>query len=251
MQHAPSPAQALADLRGAGCLESLDRHRDARDAGQPLRPWRCRSSSLPHRGARCHKAASRWVRVSTKPREAPRRFRIRGSRTSPSLRRRTSARAQRGLHRRHFDHVLQHGGSSAASSSSIGEFDLIVLSELGYYLDSHSLDRTIAWTREALRPGGTVLARRGRRPIEGCACAGEGVHRHFETNLRMPRLLQVVDDDLRLDVWYADRRSVGEREGLVSIPDEVEWQACVHRREQGALRSPPLPSHAALRAGPI
>jgi SAM-dependent methyltransferase len=95
-----------------------------------------------------------------------------------------------------------------------GEFDLIVLSEFGYYLDSHALDQTIARTRNALRPGGTVLACHWRRPIEGCPRAGDDVHRQLEAHLRMPRLMQMVDEDFRLDVWCADARSVGEREGL-------------------------------------
>jgi SAM-dependent methyltransferase len=119
------------------------------------------------------------------------------------------ARARNLPHR----HVWVEQGWLPAQFPS-GEFDLIVLSELGYYLDSHALDQTIARTRKALRSGGTVLACHWRRPIEGCPRAGDDVHRHLEANLRMPRLMQMVDDDFRLDVWTSDPRSVGEREGL-------------------------------------
>ena len=94
------------------------------------------------------------------------------------------------------------------------EFDLVVLSELGYFLDDQAWAETIASTRQSLRPGGTVVACHWRPAIEGCPRAGDEVHRQLERGLNMPRLLQWVDDDFRLEVWCCDPRSVGAREGL-------------------------------------
>lgn len=96
-----------------------------------------------------------------------------------------------------------------------GHFNLIVISELGYFLDSDALDTLAAQARAALEPGGTVLACHWRRPIEGCSLDGDAVHRLLAERLGLPTLVQVQDDDLRLDVWSDDPRSIAQREGFV------------------------------------
>lgn len=93
-------------------------------------------------------------------------------------------------------------------------FDLIVISELGYFLTPAALDALAQRTRDALLPGGTVLACHWRRAIEGCELAGDEVHQRLHAGLNMPHLAEWVDADLRLAVWCQDSRSVGEREGL-------------------------------------
>ncbi len=93
-------------------------------------------------------------------------------------------------------------------------FDLIVISELGYFLEEDALCRLAARTLTSLRPGGTVLACHWRRPIEGCTLVGDAVHRVLERELALPCLSQLVEEDFRIDVWCRDGRSVGTREGL-------------------------------------
>ncbi len=93
-------------------------------------------------------------------------------------------------------------------------FDLVVISEIGYYLDADALDALAAKTLAFLRPSGTVLACHWRRQIDGCEFDGDEVNRRLGERLALPRLCQVVEPDLRIDVWCADDRSVGEREGL-------------------------------------
>lgn len=95
-----------------------------------------------------------------------------------------------------------------------GSFDLIVLSELGYYLDTPSLAVVAHKTANSLRPGGTILACHWRPRIEGCALAGDAVHDLLDLELGLPHLSRTVDADLRIDVWCSDARSVGRREGL-------------------------------------
>lgn len=95
-----------------------------------------------------------------------------------------------------------------------GPFDLIVLSELGYYLDAASLAQVAKSARDSLDPGGTVIACHWRPRIEGCTLTGDDVHRLLGAALELPRLASTVDADLRIDVWCADARSVGCREGL-------------------------------------
>lgn len=94
------------------------------------------------------------------------------------------------------------------------QFDLIVISELGYFLDRESLELLAAKARDSLREGGTVLACHWRRPIAGFALDGDAVHDVLCTRLSLPRLSCLVEDDLRIEVWCRDARSVGTREGL-------------------------------------
>ena len=94
-------------------------------------------------------------------------------------------------------------------------FDLVVLSELGYYLDAASLGELARRVRRSLRPGATVLACHWRRPIHGCPLDGDRVHALFGSALGLACLSQTLDDDLRIDVWCDDPMSVASREGLV------------------------------------
>lgn len=93
-------------------------------------------------------------------------------------------------------------------------FDLIVFSELGYYLDAPSLDLLAERMRASLLPRGTLLACHWRQPIEGCALSGDDVHDRLAQRLDLPRTCSYSDDDFRLDVWSLDTRSVAEREGF-------------------------------------
>lgn len=95
-----------------------------------------------------------------------------------------------------------------------GRFDLIVISELGYFLDAAALDATADRTRRSLLPGGTVLACHWRRPIRGCALDGDAVHERLARVLGLPTVCEVREADFVLHVWSSDPRSVAEREGF-------------------------------------
>lgn len=93
-------------------------------------------------------------------------------------------------------------------------FDLIVLSELGYFLAPDALDALAAKALRSLRPGGCVLACHWRRAIAGCTLDGDAVHHRLDRRLSLHRLTQLQEADFRLDVWSDDTRSVAEREGF-------------------------------------
>lgn len=95
-----------------------------------------------------------------------------------------------------------------------GQFDLIAISELGYFVDAASLDAIAGKARNALLPGGTVLACHWRRPIRGCALDGDDVHERLARGLGLPALCEVREADFVLHVWSSDPRSVAEREGF-------------------------------------
>ena len=93
-------------------------------------------------------------------------------------------------------------------------FDLIVLSEFGFYLGQEDLDILAEKALRSLRPGGTVLACHWRRPIEGCEFNGDEVHHILSKALDLTQVCQVVDPDMLMDVWCSDARSVAQHEGF-------------------------------------
>ena len=93
-------------------------------------------------------------------------------------------------------------------------FDLVVISELGYFLKPDRLDELIGKVRGSLQPGGTVLACHWRPPIEGCALNGDEVQARIGDRLGLTSLTRVVDVDFLLDVWCVDDRSVARYENI-------------------------------------
>ena len=97
-------------------------------------------------------------------------------------------------------------------------FDLIVISEFGFYLGVRDLDALGEKITASLQPGGTVLACHWRRAIEGCEVSGDEVHqrlwRSMSKAMALTQLCHVLEPDMRLDVWSNDARSVAEREGF-------------------------------------
>jgi len=93
-----------------------------------------------------------------------------------------------------------------------GEFDLIVISEVAYYLNETQLAGLIAKLKVSLAGGGTLLACHWRRPIEGWPHSGDHVHQELRAKLTLPRLSCYQDDDMVLDVWSSNRKSTHQRE---------------------------------------
>ena len=97
-------------------------------------------------------------------------------------------------------------------------FDLIVISEFGFYLDAHSLHGVADRICASIRPGGTVLACHWRRPIEGCQFNGDQVHQILLSRMQESQswtsLCQIQEPDMVLDVWSLDTLSVAQREGF-------------------------------------
>lgn len=97
-------------------------------------------------------------------------------------------------------------------------FDLIVLSEFGFYLSGADVDAMGLKAAESLCEGGTLVACHWRRPISGCEVSGDEVHqRLFSAMSRVAKITQIsqtLEPDMRLDVWSTDTRSVAQREGF-------------------------------------
>ena len=94
-----------------------------------------------------------------------------------------------------------------------GSYDLVVLSEVGYYLDGPDLQRLLDLVERDLRPGGTVVACHWRHPVADYPLTGDQVH---EALARWPRLSRVEEEDFLLDVLApGGADSVARREGLL------------------------------------
>ncbi len=94
-----------------------------------------------------------------------------------------------------------------------GSYDLVVLSEVGYYLDAGDLARLLDLIEHDLAPGGTVVACHWRHPVSDYPQSGDQVHAALA---RWPRLCRVEEEDFLLDVLApGGGPSVARREGLL------------------------------------
>jgi hypothetical protein len=95
-----------------------------------------------------------------------------------------------------------------------GPFDLVVLSEVGYYLGRDALPGVLRGIRDRLAPAGELVTVHWRHRIEGLELDGDAVQRAV-AGLGMPRLARHEEEDLILEVHSRDERSVARRTGLL------------------------------------
>jgi hypothetical protein len=96
-----------------------------------------------------------------------------------------------------------------------GRFDLIVLSEIGYYLSADDLELLLDRTVASLQPGGTLIAVHWRHAVPDYPLRGDDVHDLIGSSPELHRLVHHDEEDLLLDVYEtAPALSVAERTGL-------------------------------------
>jgi SAM-dependent methyltransferase len=94
------------------------------------------------------------------------------------------------------------------------QFDLIVLSEIGYYLGAPDLKHLIELAAQSLTADGQLLACHWRPPIDGCPLNARHVHDLLHEHLHLPRLVLHQEADFLLELWSREPRSVAALEGL-------------------------------------
>ena len=104
--------------------------------------------------------------------------------------------------------------ADVADAVPAGTFDLVVLSEVGYYFDRPTLERVLADLRARLAPGGTLLVCHWRHPVDAYPLTGDEVHRALRRTTDLTLLAEHREKDLLLDVYGDDHRSVAQRTGL-------------------------------------
>ena len=94
------------------------------------------------------------------------------------------------------------------------QFDLIVLSEVGYYLDADDLKQLIEHAAQSLTADGQLLACHWRPAIDDCPLNARQVHDLLHEHLHLPRLVLHQEADFLLELWSREPRSVAALEGL-------------------------------------
>lgn len=95
-----------------------------------------------------------------------------------------------------------------------GRFDLVVVGEMGYYLDAAALDAFAARLATSLLPGGVLLACHWRAPFDGRHSSTDAVHGRLAGIPGLQPQGHYEDADFILDAWSTDASSVAQREGL-------------------------------------
>jgi len=108
-----------------------------------------------------------------------------------------------------------------------GPFDLVVLSEVAYYLEEDALARVLARECARLPHAGTVVAAHWRHPVSDYPLTGDMAHDVIAATPGLVRVGGYRDGDVVIDVFgVGDGRSVAERARMpgVSQPGPVaEW----------------------------
>jgi SAM-dependent methyltransferase len=94
-----------------------------------------------------------------------------------------------------------------------GRFDLIVLSELGYFLARHDMQRVAECCKASLEADGTLVACDWTPDFAQRSLSTREVH-GILSGLGLARLALHEEDDFVLQVWARDGRSVAQREGI-------------------------------------
>lgn len=96
-------------------------------------------------------------------------------------------------------------------------FDLIVISEVGYYLDDADLASAMIRVVEHLEVGGTLVAAHWRHAVDDYPLSGDRVHDIIADTAGLALLSRYLDEDVRIEVFVASDGpavSVARADGL-------------------------------------
>jgi cyclopropane fatty-acyl-phospholipid synthase-like methyltransferase len=81
-----------------------------------------------------------------------------------------------------------------------GRFDLVVVSEMGYFLSPTDLDRLIDRVADSLEDDGVVLLCHWRHPVAGWVLDGPDVHERFRASRLPDEAARYEDRDVEIAV---------------------------------------------------
>ena len=123
--------------------------------------------------------------------------------------------------------LIQANPLSSDTLASKPVFDLIVISEILYYLSLEDIDIVIDWIKKHLAPNGTLLCCHWRYAIDGFKMNGELVHQRLQQafdkvanhneDYQAPfhHQTKISDSDFLLDVWQRTSASIARQENLI------------------------------------
>lgn len=82
-----------------------------------------------------------------------------------------------------------------------GSFDLVVVSELLYFLDADERIRLYERVRASLEPGGHLVAVHWRHAFDAASGTGDEAHAELATTPGWGRLVEHIEADFLLGVW--------------------------------------------------
>ncbi|SHH83922.1 class I SAM-dependent methyltransferase [Pollutimonas bauzanensis] len=82
-----------------------------------------------------------------------------------------------------------------------GKFDLIIISELAYYLDAAGLAKLAALCEASLAAGGDLAACHWRHPFHDRLQSNAAIHAAFQARAPLGRLARHSEADFLLEVW--------------------------------------------------
>jgi predicted O-methyltransferase YrrM len=96
-----------------------------------------------------------------------------------------------------------------------GPFDLVVLSEVAYYLDADTLAAVLRRECPRLLPGATVIAAHWRHAVPDCPLTGDKAHTIIAATPGLTPLGRYRDSDVVIEVFdTGDGLSVAARDGV-------------------------------------
>ncbi|OBV36741.1 class I SAM-dependent DNA methyltransferase [Janthinobacterium psychrotolerans] len=100
------------------------------------------------------------------------------------------------------------------TGKSADKFDLIVISEIAYYLSAEELALVAEQAVASLAPGGTIALCHWRAPFAQRILSTVRVHDAFQHAPGLHCLVRHEESDFLLGVWSNDARSVAQKEGF-------------------------------------
>lgn len=110
--------------------------------------------------------------------------------------------------------TVHQGDLPSAITEAHGEFDLIVLSEVGYFLTAIELLATLRRARSVLAPGGELLLCHWQHPTNRVPLDGVLVHEQARDFMGVKPRARHHDGDLCIEIW-GDGPSVAALEGRI------------------------------------
>ncbi len=105
--------------------------------------------------------------------------------------------------------------SDVKSDYPAGPFDLVVMSEVGYYFALPALRKLFGLIGASLTVDGSVVLCHWRHPVDDHSLSGDEVHREAASVPGWNRVSQHLEEDFVLEVYSRDSRSVARQTGLL------------------------------------
>jgi cyclopropane fatty-acyl-phospholipid synthase-like methyltransferase len=112
-----------------------------------------------------------------------------------------------------FEHVVVEN-RKIPEDYSIQKFDLILISEMAYYLSKDELHQFIEKLKHSLNDDGEILCCHWRHEIQDFELNAEQVHQAFQQHFPFHHYLSLNDPDFMIDLWTANTSSLAQQEKL-------------------------------------